>query len=490
MKFKAEDFGPVKSADIDIRPLTVIIGKNNLGKSYLAELYYALLSSSRTFLEDLGRRYYFPKYFRVRLDRKFLYTYPFLRYPKIDPEVARSLARQIKKSMTNADILKLIIQNLTGIYARSLQRILRASLEKSFAVKLGKLVSLNSSMAKISWDLFKHLSLAAQITKRGAVRVSLVPNRSGNRLIRRFQKSEFELIERIKRARTRKADYVLMLYMEIADRLMVLRTNQDEGLSWFVRGPKETSAYYIPAGRGGLLESYETVVGGLVSLSPIAPVRGLSMPPLPGMAAQFYSVLLRLRGVKGPMSRIVSASFRKLLEGDVQLKKIKGHPKSRLIYRYSSGKKTASTEVIHAASMVKELSPIYLIVQELVRSGDFLLIEEPESHLHPGAQLKLVDIVAILVENGVNLFLTTHSDLLLRRIGHLVGRHRVEEKKASIDPNSLAIYWLKDNELGCKSEILKVSEHGGLEEVPTFDEIVKALYEEEIELARKARKEE
>ena len=38
----AQNFGPIASADIDLRPLTVFVGQSNTGKTYLAALIYAL----------------------------------------------------------------------------------------------------------------------------------------------------------------------------------------------------------------------------------------------------------------------------------------------------------------------------------------------------------------------------------------------------------------------------------------------------------------
>ena len=36
------DFGPIAHAEVDLKPLTVFIGSNNTGKSYLAVAIYAL----------------------------------------------------------------------------------------------------------------------------------------------------------------------------------------------------------------------------------------------------------------------------------------------------------------------------------------------------------------------------------------------------------------------------------------------------------------
>ncbi len=41
-KLSVTNFGPIASAEIDLRPLTVFVGPSNTGKSYLAILIYAL----------------------------------------------------------------------------------------------------------------------------------------------------------------------------------------------------------------------------------------------------------------------------------------------------------------------------------------------------------------------------------------------------------------------------------------------------------------
>lgn len=51
MRIEVEDFGPIVAASVDLRPLTVLVGPSNTGKSYLAILVYAL---HRFFSGDTG----------------------------------------------------------------------------------------------------------------------------------------------------------------------------------------------------------------------------------------------------------------------------------------------------------------------------------------------------------------------------------------------------------------------------------------------------
>ena len=41
-----EDFGRIEQADVTVSPLTLFVGDNNSGKSYLMSLIYALLNGN------------------------------------------------------------------------------------------------------------------------------------------------------------------------------------------------------------------------------------------------------------------------------------------------------------------------------------------------------------------------------------------------------------------------------------------------------------
>ena len=42
VRISTTNFGPIASATVDLRPLTVFVGPSNIGKTYFAVLIYAL----------------------------------------------------------------------------------------------------------------------------------------------------------------------------------------------------------------------------------------------------------------------------------------------------------------------------------------------------------------------------------------------------------------------------------------------------------------
>ena len=79
--------------------------------------------------------------------------------------------------------------------------------------------------------------------------------------------------------------------------------------------------------------------------------------------------------------------------------------------------------------MVSEIAPVVLFLQHLVFPGDILIIEEPESHLHPEMQAAFARQLARLVQAGIRVVVTTHSEWLLDQFANLVQLSNLPESK-------------------------------------------------------------
>ena len=76
--------------------------------------------------------------------------------------------------------------------------------------------------------------------------------------------------------------------------------------------------------------------------------------------------------------------------------------------------------MINASSMVSELAPVVLYLRYVVNPGDLLIIEEPESHLHPAMQVEFIRNLAAAVQSGIRVLITTHSEWVLEEVANLV----------------------------------------------------------------------
>jgi hypothetical protein len=76
--------------------------------------------------------------------------------------------------------------------------------------------------------------------------------------------------------------------------------------------------------------------------------------------------------------------------------------------------------LMNSSSMVSELAPVVLYLRHVVQPGDTLIIEEPESHLHPTAQVEFTRLLVGAVKAGIRVIITTHSEWVLWELANLV----------------------------------------------------------------------
>ena len=199
--------------------------------------------------------------------------------------------------------------------------------------------------------------------------------------------------------------------------------------------------YYLPAARSGILQSHRIIASSLMERA----VRSNSseMPTLSSVVVDFMKQLPLYEENKDSDSTILAA-IAEALENDVLLGKIivkpllSGYPE---FYYQPHGTKE-EMRLSQTSSMVSELAPLVLFLRGLVNPCDTLIIEEPEAHLHPGAQADMAVVLARLVRAGVKVIITTHSDWLLEEIGNLTLEGLIREQANG--PAS----WLLPEEVG------------------------------------------
>ena len=143
---------------------------------------------------------------------------------------------------------------------------------------------------------------------------------------------------------------------------------------------------------------------------------------------------------------------------------------------------TVSTESYSPMNVGFGLSYVAPIVLSLLkaRSGDLVMVENPEAHLHPRGQRKMGELVARAASGGVQVIVETHSD-------HLLNGVRLAVKRKEICREDIRLNYFyrtidKDAKLGGQKHVKcspMILEDGGLSAWPDgfFDEWDKALEE-------------
>jgi len=73
-----------------------------------------------------------------------------------------------------------------------------------------------------------------------------------------------------------------------------------------------------------------------------------------------------------------------------------------------------------SSSAVRSLLDLSFYLNHIAKPGDFLMIDEPETHLHPNNQRRIARLLARLVNVGIKVFISTHSDYIVRELNNLI----------------------------------------------------------------------
>ena len=73
-----------------------------------------------------------------------------------------------------------------------------------------------------------------------------------------------------------------------------------------------------------------------------------------------------------------------------------------------------------SSSIVKTMASLVIYLRHMARPSDTLIIDEPEMNFHPDVQVVLARIFAVLVNNGLKVVVSTHSDYIVREFNNLI----------------------------------------------------------------------
>lgn len=108
--------------------------------------------------------------------------------------------------------------------------------------------------------------------------------------------------------------------------------------------------------------------------------------------------------------------------------------------------------IAESSSSIRSLLDVAFYIRHVAKPDDIFMIDEPELNLHPSNQRKIARLLARLVNSGVKVFMTTHSDYIVKEINTLLllkqqgeGYRRIaaEEKYAEeelLDASRVKVY--------------------------------------------------
>ena len=204
-----------------------------------------------------------------------------------------------------------------------------------------------------------------------------------------------------------------------------------------ILGPLARPAHYLPADRAGIMHAHQVAVRGLIaSASRIGLRRDSPMPILSGVLGDFMEQLVALAGSSRRAQdenydALAQNLEQTLLRGAVRVEQSPINYPS-FVFRPNGWKR--DLPLMNASSMVSELAPVVLYMRHVVQPGDLLIIEEPESHLHPAMQVEFTRQLAAAVQSGIRIIITTHSEWVLEELANLVRLAELpKERRGGLD---------------------------------------------------------
>ncbi len=429
VKLDVKNFGPIADAKIDLRPLTVFVGPSNTGKSYLAILIYALHRFFSRHLDGLGLPGFrhFPLGYDLFVDDEENQPTKetldeFLDWAKRTFGDEEALSNE-KSILIPDPIAGWVRSALTSLDARGgdlgdeISRCFGVNEAKELIRKGGSArnpqVVLRRGVSDDADPFVQELSIHA---KKPALKTTIPENmpirlKTDDPSLSKFGHSYRRMMP------MRDEEQELTARRLIAN-LSDFTANQVFGQ---VFGPLRLPAFYLPADRTGVMHAHRVVVSALIERATRAGLhQDTPIPMLSGVLADFLKQLIALdSGPSGrePQNPLDKGIEKFILGGEVNVKKTEtGYPR----FTYRPEKWEADLPLMNASSMVAELAPVVLYLRYVVRPDNVLIIEEPESHLHPAMQVEFTRQIAALVRAGVRVLLTTHSEWVLEELANIV----------------------------------------------------------------------
>ena len=444
MKLTVKNFGPIREAkNIEVSPMTVFVGPSNTGKSYLAVLIYSIMNM-------IGDR----RPFRLlnhtieqKVNRKKLTTLE--TYKDEEKMLSKIEEIFIEWAEIFSEFWTRQVVYCFGSEGKSMLE------TKNIAIKIS--ASENGLILNLTSP--KNSRLTSQ-HKKNIIKQLLEDNNFSSIY------EQDQLYRKRLGARSladRLESYLLRVVIHHFNSMLF---PQHEEVS-----DTEIDTHYLPAIRGGIMQSHRTLVGALIDRAPMAGLDAISPIPLfSGVLSDFMKKLINVEGVtrdsmrRGAHTKSVGkgnrSSIRKIgremeeeiMEGTIYAEISEArYPDFR--YITDSGGHIYDLPLMSVSSMVSELAPVSLFIRRYVNRDDLFILEEPEAHLHPAAQRKICNTLVQLVNADVRVLITTHSDYILEQISNYVHAFSVDKKinKQALDKEKISVY-LFDRPRGSKDK--------------------------------------
>lgn len=404
LAFRIRNLGPIESADLELGALTIIAGRNNTGKTYLTHSLYGFL-----------------KWWQQRTGAARLLANDGEGPPAAFPDLGALAKRIFKGSRASFPLSReefgqhraIVIQRLNTFFSRQ---------AKTGAAGISHPV--DGASIELTGSLEHDPGARSTAAQSGSEASGLALEYDGRRVVitARHYLGRWEPSGRPEDHLSH--DYVDLLLPGVLSDPFILSAERF-GISLFYRE--------LGADRS-LAKALQLIAGefGGEDAGPVPPF--LIDRPLP-YTLPVNDNLAHTAGIRDHKldksdlhgSRIFDY-LREMIDGNYSV----NYDGIRFRSRSRGQDRPFNIALPAASSSVRGLSDLYFFLRNVARKGQLIMIDHPESQLDTANQIRLARLLAQIVNAGVRVLITTHSDYLIKEFNNLVMLSRQFAGKADL----------------------------------------------------------
>lgn len=424
-----KEFGKIKEASIRPAPLTLFIGDNNSGKSYLMTLIYGLWT-----VDFIADKFHFPENSQVY---------------KSCLEISEKLIKQCRKNLK-------LTYTVHGKKLLLFQQLINELLSENKKLFLEKLFNKKMDIEELRIEFPSTASFCFEISTKKSFddekAYSIMGNNYGWGLTGADRKPDHKLAER-----------------QLACMLQRM-------LQWDTVKPM-----YFPTARTGFLLTYKELTRNALHerFSIGENAKNLLTKPTTDFLMSLSSIEVDHHYRRCP--EILSFIEQHIISGHVLAS---DYP---VDIKYQPAETKESLPMYVASSVVTEAVPLLLFLKHRSLLGA-IMIEEPEISLHPQLQWEMARVLIRLMNKGMPVIVTTHSDIILQHINNMIKAEQMHqkdrffketgyEKEDLLSKGQVAVYQFEEQKNG-KTHLTKLPCGDDGFEAMTFYNTLKKLNEQ------------
>lgn len=442
MKFTVKNMARIKESTIKLKPLTVFIGKNGTNKSYMAHLVYELHKEINNFKDS-----------------------------KITRNIIANFIAEHKESLLSLDSA---IINEEKLSERIQTDVDEYEIEEYIlcTYSIEKLHSSNDILNKIYNSIINSLLIKI--------------NKSYNTKNNVLEEIKFEY-------NVKNIFYAKIIKIRVNDKKFanqkLIRSLFNIVFKFLTKKVDGDDFFYFPSSRTGFVLAFDEIVSGVFR------DRFGGRPTATKLTVPTIDFLSNFADIKTGKFQDENDSFnlfnfmneppRKKIPEDVlnYLEKyiLKGtilESESEEDYmNYSLKTENNIILDLHLTSTATlELLPLIIFLKHFKSiKNRLLVIEEPEAHLHPNAQILMARFLVLLVNNGAKIVITTHSDYMIKEFNRcinlnntkntIIEEHNLDDgmgKDIYLDEANLSVYLFKEDKENVTLVNLEIEDELGI----------------------------